>query len=268
MATTRHTTSATGAVRTLARQLAWPAVGGGLLGGLLMIVVMMLVMGISGMGWASPLNLGMAGFVFTISPPLAMLPTLMPAMGIHLPADVMSQLAPALQSGRVPSAMMHKLGTMLSGMGVPAPKVQMIGQLMSGQASNDTVATLMGQMPPAARNMVMAQMPVDADRVLVGAVLHFAFAAFLGILFAVIIVSAAYRMQSLRSPVAVMGAGVLGGAIVYVINRWILLPPTNPMMALAPQTAFFLTHLLFGLAVGAMLARALRRVDVRAALQR
>jgi len=56
-----------------------------LLGGLAMIVVMILVMGAAGMGYATPLNLGMAAFVFTITPPTSMLPTLMGLMGIHLP---------------------------------------------------------------------------------------------------------------------------------------------------------------------------------------
>jgi hypothetical protein len=81
---------------TLVRKLAVPAVAAGLLGGLFMIVVMILVMGAAGMGYASPLNLGMPAFVFTITPPLAMLPTLMSAMGITLPPSVMAQLTPAL----------------------------------------------------------------------------------------------------------------------------------------------------------------------------
>lgn len=102
MATTHQSTGTPGAVRTLMRRLARPAVSGGLLGGLLMIVVMILVMGISGMG-------------------------------------------------------------------VPTPKVRMIGQLMSGQATNDTVATLMNEMPQAARTKMMGTMPVDASHVIVGA---------------------------------------------------------------------------------------------------
>ncbi|MGH8994591.1 MAG: hypothetical protein ACRDYB_00880 [Acidimicrobiales bacterium] len=60
-----------------------------------------------------------------------------------------------------------------------------------------------------------------------------------------------------------MAAGVVGGAVVYVVNRWGLLPHTNPMMSLVPQIAFFLAHLLFGLIVGTVLAMALRRGSVR-----
>jgi hypothetical protein len=41
----------------------------------------------------------------------------------------------------------------------------------------------------------------------------------------------------MRSPAGIMSAGVIGGAIVYVIMRWGLLPPFNPMMAFVAQMA-------------------------------
>ena len=252
-----------GDAAALGRRLALPAVGAGLLGGLFMIVVMILVMGASGMGYASPLNLGMASFVYTITPPLAMFPTLMTMMGITLPAPVMSQLAGAIHSGHIPAAMVAKLGPMLVSMHVPSAKVQMIGQLMTAHATNATVATLMSQLPPSARNAVMAAMPVSAGHVVVGTILHFAFAIFLGVTFFAIIAAAAWFFPALRSPMALMAAGVIGGAVVYVINRWALLPTVNPMMRLVPQIAFFLAHLLFGLLVGTILAMALRRGPVQ-----
>jgi len=248
---------------TLARRLALPAIGAGLLGGLFMIVVMILVMGTSGMGYASPLNLGTASFVYTVTPPLAMFPTLMAMMGIALPAPVMGQLSTAIHSGHIPAAMVQKLGPMLVSMHVPAAKVQMIGQLMTGHATNATVANLMHQLPPSARNAVMAAMPVSAGHVATGSILHFAFAAFLGVAFFAIITRAAWFAPALRSPMMLMAAGVIGGAVVYVINRWALLPHANPMMSLVPQIAFFLAHLLFGLIVGTVLAMVLRRDRVR-----
>lgn len=61
----------------ISRRLSGPALLAGLLGGLAMIVMMILVMGAGGMGYATPLNLGMAAFVFTITPPISMLPKLM-----------------------------------------------------------------------------------------------------------------------------------------------------------------------------------------------
>lgn len=257
------TMTAAGTARAFARRLTFPAVAGGLAGGLAMIVLMILVMGASGMGYATPLNIGMASFVFTITPPLAMFPQLMSMMGISLPAPAMSQLSAAIHSGHIPTAMVHKLGPMLMKMHVPATKVHMVGQLMTGHATNATVATLMGQLPTSARDAVMAAMPVSASHVVVGTILHFAVATFLGLTFFVVISAAAWLMPVLRSPMALVGAGVSGGAIVYVVNRWVILPATNPMMGLVPQLAFFFAHLLFGLIVGLALAMAFRREDVR-----
>jgi hypothetical protein len=244
----------------LARKLALPAVAAGLVGGLLMIGVMILVMGASGEGYASPLNLGMPAFVYTITPPLTMLPILMTAMGITLPPAAMTQLGPALQSGHMTPAVAQQLSAMLTSMHVPAAKMQMIAPMMSGHATNKDVADLMKQMSPSARAMVMRSMPVSTSHVVVGSILHFAFAAFLAIVFFAIITAAAwYRLPGMRTPMGIMAAGVIGAAIVYVINRWALLPSTNPMMSLVPQLAFFLAHLLFGLIVGTGLAMALLR---------
>jgi hypothetical protein len=251
----------------MARRLFGPALLAGLLGGLAMIVVMILVMGAAGMGYATPLNIGMAAFVFTITPPISMLPNLMGLMGIHLPPAAAGPLMAAVRSGHISPAMMHKLGTMLMGMHVPAATVSQMGLLMSGKASNSTVASLMSAMSPPARAAVMSAMPVSAGQVVVGTILHFAFAAFLGVAFAAVIGAAAWaRVPGMRTPAGIITAGVIGGAIVYVINRWGLLPPVNPLMAFVPQLAFFLAHLLFGLVVGIVLAIAFRRPGVLAVL--
>lgn len=252
----------------LAKRLFFPAVGAGLAGGLLLMVVMILVMGTSGMGYAIPLNLGIPAFVYTISPPPAMLPGLIGATGISLPPSVMSQIGPMLKSGHYLSpAMAHQMGGMLMGMHVPTQKVQMMGALMTGHATNSTVATLMAQMLRQARHTVMASMPVSAGHVAVGAVLHFAFSAFLGVSFFTLIVGAAWmELPAMRTRAAMILAGVAGGAIVYAVNRWVLLPPTNPMMRLVPHTAFFLAHLLFGLTVGAAIAMVMQRRSFRQAL--
>ncbi len=251
----------------MARRLAGPALLAGLLGGLAMIVVMILVMGAAGMGYATPLNLGMAAFVVTVTPPVSMLPTLMALMGIHLPASAAGPLMAAVHNGHISPAMMQKLGAMLMGMHVPAATVSQMGLLMSGQATNSTMAGLMTGMSPSARAAVMSAMPVSAGQVAVGTIVHFAFAAFLGVAFAAVIGAAARaRVPGMRSSGGIVTAGVIGGAIVYVIMRWGLLPPVNPLMAFVPQLAFFLAHLLFGLAVGIVLALAFRRPSVAAAL--
>ncbi|MGH2843497.1 MAG: hypothetical protein ACRDKL_07930 [Solirubrobacteraceae bacterium] len=90
----------TSSVNIPARKLLTAGAVAGLLGGLGMMAVMILVMGGSGSGYASPLNLGMPGFVYTITPPISMLPKLMAMMGIHLPASTMAQLGPAIHRGR------------------------------------------------------------------------------------------------------------------------------------------------------------------------
>lgn len=108
--------------------------------------------------------------------------------------------------------------------------------------------------------MVMNAMPVSAGQVVVGTILHFAFAAFLGVAFATVTGAAAWaRVPGMRSSAGIVAAEAIGGAVVYVILRWRLLPPVNPLMAFVPQIAFFLAHLLFGLVVGIVLAVAFRR---------
>ena len=148
--------------QTPARRLIAPAVLAGLLGGLVLAMGMMIVMGTAGMGFWSPLNLGMPAFVFRIAPPLAMLPLLVTAMGISLPPSMMSQLGAAVQSGHVSSAMASKFGALLLSMHVPAARVHVMGLIMSGHATNSTVTNLLASMNPTARNAVMRAMPLNA----------------------------------------------------------------------------------------------------------
>ncbi len=250
----------TGQAGSMAGRLAGAGVLAGLLGGLAMIVVMILVMGAAGMGYATPLNIGMAAFVFTITPPMSMLPTLLPLMGIHLPAFMAPQVMAAAGSGHFTPAMMDQLRAMLMGMHLPPATVAQMGALMSGHATNTDVANLMSMMTPSARAMVMNAMPVSAGQVVAGTILHFAYAGFLGVLFAVIIAAAMMmRVPFMRTAGGVVTAGIIGGALLYVITRWGLLPSANPLMAFVPQTAFFLAHLLFGLVVGVVLAVTFRR---------
>jgi len=155
---------------------------------------------------------------------------------------------------------------MLMGMHVPMTTISQMGLLMTCKASNSTTASLMSMMSPSAQAMVMSAMPVSAGQVVAGTIPHFAFAAFLGVAFAAVIGAAAgARVPGMRSPGGIISAGMIGGAIVYVIMRWGLLPPVNPLMAFVPQIAFFLAHLLFGFVVGVVLAIAFRRPAVTGA---
>ena len=63
--------------------------------------------------------------------------------------------------------------------------------------------------------------PGQAGQVVVGTILHFAFAAFLGVAFAAVIAAAAWaRVPGMRTSGGIVTAGVIGGAVVYVIMRW------------------------------------------------
>jgi len=225
----------------------------GLVGGAAMIGLMIVVMGGSGSGYATPLSLGIPAFVKTITPPPSMFPSLMAMMGIHLPASAMAKLGPAITSGHLSPVMMHQLGTMLTAMHVAPVKIQMIGALMSGHASNSQMADLLAGLSPSARSAVMHAMPVSAGHVAIGTITHFALAAILGMMLAMLIIGVGIgrlSITALRTPVGIIAASVMGAAMVYAFNRWVLLPAIDPMMKLVPQTAFFIGHLLFGLIVG------------------
>src|SRR5258708_20357604 len=116
----------TGDMRLVTRRLLGPALAGEVLGGVALIAVMILVMGAAGMGYASPLNLGIPAFVFTITPALSMLTMLMSLMGIHLPPAAMAQLAPALRSGHISGAMATHLLVPLLSMPLPPPQLPII----------------------------------------------------------------------------------------------------------------------------------------------
>jgi hypothetical protein len=245
------------------KRIVAPAIGAGLFGGALLAMMMMIVMGAMGMGFWSPLNLGIPAFSYTITPSLSMLPSLVSAMGIKLPSSVMAQLAMAIKGGRISTAMANQLGATLMSMHVPAAKVHMMGLLMTGHATNSTVASLMNSMSPSARNAIMSAMPLSTSRIIVGMMMHFAFSALMGVaFFAVIIKARRMNAPALNSTAGILVSSMIGGAIVYAVNVWILLPATNPMMAFVPHLAFFLAHLVFGLGVGLILVRVLKSRNV------
>lgn len=252
--------SQSGAVSMIVRKLAVPAIGFGMLGGMFLALTMMIVMGAAGMGFASAINLGMPAFVFTITPPLQMLPSLMAGMGIALPSTAMAQLNMAVHSGHISATMAHQLGNMLLSMHVPMARVQMMGSIMTGHATNSTVTTLLSQMTPSARAATMAAMPLNAGHMAVGLILHFMFSAFLGLAFFTVLSAFAwFGPAAWRTRSAFMAFGMVGGAIVYTVMRFGLLPSINPMMGFVPQIAFFMAHLLFGLVVGVGFAMAYER---------
>jgi len=256
-----------GNVSLVARKLAVPGALWGLMGGMVLALTMMIVMGAAHMGFASAINIGMPAFVFTIAPPLQMLPSLMAGMGLTLPSSAMAQLTMAIHGGHISTAMAHQLGAMLASMHVPMAKVQMIGSIMTGHATNTTVSALMSQMSPSARATVMSTMPLNAGHMAVGLILHFAFSMFLGLAFFAVIGAFAWLApRALRTRMMFMASGLIGGAVVYLVMRFGLLPSTNPLMGFVPQIAFFIAHLLFGLVVGMGFAFAYERRSLESAL--
>ncbi|MGH9074275.1 MAG: hypothetical protein ACRDZQ_09170 [Acidimicrobiales bacterium] len=203
-----------------------PAVGGGLLGGLAMLVLLILYMGTEGMGYATPMNVALAAWFFPIRPPAAMMPMLMRSMG--------------------PMAKAHP------------QMMQAMMALKTGHASNATVATLMSHMPPALRSTVMSKMPLSDPHLAVGLVIHFAFAAATGVVFAAILVTLVWlRVPVVRHPLGLVGASVIGGGLLFLIMDFGILPLLNPIMAMAPTAAFLGAHLAYGLGVGVVVAWAL-----------
>ncbi|HVC32796.1 MAG TPA: hypothetical protein VNL16_04730 [Chloroflexota bacterium] len=237
----------------MARRVGVGGMIAGLVGGVAMIGLMIIVMGAQGSGYASPLNLGIPAFVKTITPPMSMFPTLMGMMGIHLSAAAMAQVGPAFASGHLTPAVMTKLSTMLMAMHVPAAKLHVISALMGGHATNSMMANMLSGMSPSARSAVMSAMPVTAGHVVIGAITHFVLAMILGMVFAMMIIGVGIGrldLAPLRTPAGIVAASVLGAAVVYVVNRWIILPAIDPMMRLVPEGWFLISHLLFGAVVG------------------
>jgi hypothetical protein len=106
----------------------------------------------------------------------------------------------------------------------------------------------------------MSAMLVDAGYVVIERSCTSRSRGSLGVAFSAVTGAAAWvGPPGLRPPMEMMSAGMIGGTLVYVITGWLQLPSTNAMMALVPQTAYFLAHLLFGLVVGTGFALTLRR---------
>lgn len=106
-------------------------------------------------------------------------------------------------------------------------------------------------------------------RVLFGALLHFAFATFIAFTFFGIIGAAAWlAISGLRTWAEPVALSVIGTGIVYVINRWAILPPDQPDHGVRAARWFFVAHIAFGITVGIVRAMALRRRTVLAAMPR
>ena len=104
--------------------------------------------------------------------------------------------------------------------------------------------------------------PVQASHLVVGAALHLAFSAVVGIAFALVLweLSRAGLIGVLGSYAGYVAASVAGGAILYFVMWYLVLPWANTQFKeLALKGPFFVGHLVYGLAFGLLALPLLRR---------
>ena len=104
--------------------------------------------------------------------------------------------------------------------------------------------------------------PVQASHLAVGAAVHFAFSAVVGIAFALVLweLSRAGLIGVLGSYAGYVAASVAGGAILYFVMWYLVLPWANAQFKeLALKGPFFVGHLVYGLAFGLVALPLLRR---------
>src|SRR5437870_239234 len=104
--------------------------------------------------------------------------------------------------------------------------------------------------------------PVQASHLLVGAALHLAFSAVVGIAFALVLweLGRTGLGSVLGSYVGYVAASIAGGAILYFVMWYLVLPWANaPFKELALKGPFFVAHLVYGLVFGLLAFPLLKR---------
>lgn len=98
----------------------------------------------------------------------------------------------------------------------------------------------------------MMNQPVLASHVIVGGLLHLAMSAVAGVAFAVALaVLIRLGLRVLASAAGYVTAAVAGGALLYVIMLYGFAPLWNTeIVHFTPRVPFFVSHLLYGAAVG------------------
>ncbi|TMK94008.1 MAG: hypothetical protein E6G37_04760 [Actinobacteria bacterium] len=95
--------------------------------------------------------------------------------------------------------------------------------------------------------------PVQASHLAVGAGLHFAFSAVVGIAFALVLweLARAGLGRLLSTYQGYVAASVAGGVILYLVMWYLVLPWANaPFKDLALRGPFFVAHIVYGLVFG------------------
>lgn len=213
------------AVPVLARiepRLLRTAAVGGLLGGLVMFFVMAGYNASAGMGFLTILNVCFAAWVFR---------------GTAMPA--------AMPAHHVAKAAMPAHTKMAS----PMPTHSAMASAMPSHSAMASHAAVGHHAMGAA---AMMNEPLSASHIIVGGLLHLAMSAGAGIAFAVVLavlIRAGARL--LATPAGYVAAATAGGALLYVIMLYGFAPLWNTeIVNFTPRVPFFLSHLLFGAAVG------------------
>jgi len=210
-----NSTASPGTLPAVARIDPWllrTAAVGGLLGGLVLFFLMAGYNASAGMGFLTILNVCFAAWVFR-------------GAGMTTPAMPEKQMA-----GPMPG---H------SAMASPMPAHSAIAG-HAGVGSHGMGAT------------AMMNAPLVASHAIVGGLLHLAMSAAAGVAFAVVLaVLIRSGLRVLATPPGYVTAAVAGGALLYVIMMYGFAPLWNTeIVDFTPRVPFFVSHLLYGAAVG------------------
>jgi hypothetical protein len=209
------------------------AAAGGLLGGLAMFFVMAGYNASAGMGFLTIVNVCFAAGVFRGASMASATPT------GHAGAPAMA--GETAMPGHTPMAS-------------PMPSHTAMASAMpshTAMASHGAAgAGAMGGHGMGAGAMM--NQPLLASHIIVGGLLHLAMSAAAAVMFALVLaVLIRAGLRVLATPAGYVAAAVPGGALLYVVMLYGFAPLWNTeIVDLTPRVPFFLSHLLFGAAVG------------------
>jgi hypothetical protein len=192
----------------------------GAIGGMFMGLFMMAYTFFAGMGFFTPLNIGISSIFYTVSPPQSMIPMLTKEMGHNATPQMMSQIM----------------------------------TIKAGHPTNSVVASLMKEMPSNLRNQVMNTMPVSFSRVFVGLMAHMAFSMMIGLSIGLLLLVFRRRLNNFAAnSVTLMAITILISLMVFFINEYLIMKHVAPMITVMPIIPFLIAHIIFGAVVGGVL---------------
>ena len=222
MAASSNSPESLPALARVGPRLLGTAAVGGLLGGLVMFFLMAGYNASVGTGFWSIINVCFASWVFR---------------GLIM--------APAMPAEHMANSAMPTLSAMAS----PMPSHSAMASAMPSHSAMASHAAMGGHGMGAA---AMMNEPLVASHLIVGGLLHLAMSAAAGIAFAIVLaVLLRSGLRVLAAPAGYVAATAAGGALLYVIMMYGFAPLWNTnIVNFTPRVPFFLSHLLYGTAVG------------------